>query len=172
MDRRQPLPSTFTARYIQGGAGGFSTNFQIWREGVTGAGATCADYPKNVGSSMSVTDVVRFDEHENPTLLPGCPPILCAPFVVLLPETSSTASYSSNYPPTAGADVGGWIYLNLNNGGSPAYSRTRASQNWVTVSMFAEGRFSTAVDATALANGCTPATAAGATVGPGPNTVP
>jgi len=172
MDRRQPLPSTFTARFIQGGSGGFSTNFQIWREGVTGAGATCADYPKNGGSAMFVTDVVRFDEHENPTGLAPCLPILCQLFVPLLPVTSGTASFSSNYPPPAGADVGGWMYLNLNNGGSAAYSRTRASQNWVTVSMFAEGRFSTAVDATALANGCTPATASGATIGPGPNTVP
>jgi len=172
MDRRQPLPSAFAARFIQGGSGGFNTDFQIWREGVTGAGATCADYQKNTGSSMLVTDVVRFDEHENPTLLPGCPPILCSPFVLVLPETSVTASPSSNYPPLLGADVGGWMYLNLNNGGSTAYSKTRASQNWVTVSMFAEGRYSTAVDATALANGCSPAPAGGATIRPGPNAVP
>lgn len=173
MDRRQPLPSTFAARFIQGGAGGFNTNFQIWREGVTGAGASCADYTKNAGSAMLVTDVVRFDEHENASILVPCNLlILCIPVVPVLPESSSTSTSSSNYPPLVGADVGGWIYLNLNNAGSAAYSRTRASQNWVTVSMFAEGRYSTVTDATALANGCSPAPLAGATIGPGPNSVP
>src|SRR5690242_17687903 len=46
MDRRQPLPALFTARYIQGGSGSFNADFHIWREGVTGSTAACTDYAK------------------------------------------------------------------------------------------------------------------------------
>lgn len=170
IDRRQPLPATFMARYIQGGTGAFNTNLEIWREGVTGSGAACADYQKNF--SNLVTDVVRFDEHENPTTLAPCPGILCGPSTPLLPEASSTATSSAVFPPTVGSDVGGWLYLNLNGASSTAYSKPRHSQNWVVVNMFAEGRYSVAFDATMLSNGCTAAPVAGATIGPGPNSNP
>src|SRR5688572_822448 len=32
LDARQPLPSTFAARWIEGGTGGFETYYKIWRE--------------------------------------------------------------------------------------------------------------------------------------------
>src|SRR5437899_3254131 len=66
IDRRQPLPSTFAARYIQGGTGAFATNYTIWREGLNGSGASCASYVNN--ADMSVRELIRFDEHENPFL--------------------------------------------------------------------------------------------------------
>jgi hypothetical protein len=171
MDRRQPLPATFSARFIQGGAGAFNTNFEIWREGVTGSGAACSDYAKNFGSAAAVADVVRFDEHENPYGYAPCP-ILCQPLVITLPEASSTSTSAPVFPVMTGTDIGGWMYLNLNNGGAASYSKTRHSQNWVVVSMYAEGRYSVAFDATMLSNGCTAAPAAGAPIGPGPNSVP
>jgi hypothetical protein len=170
-DRRQPLPSTFAARFIQGGSGAFNTNFQIWREGVTGANAVCDDYVKNARISMLITDAVRFDEHENPSVNVRCG-VFCGPVEPVLPESSATSTSSGLYPVMLGNDAGGWMYLNLNTPVSATYNRTHASQNWIVVNMFAEGRFSTAFDATALANGCTPAPAAGATIGPGPNSVP
>jgi len=75
------------------------------------------------------------------------------------------------------------MYLNLNNGGSTNYSAARAgfainnttvrpSQNWVIVSMFAEGRYSVDFDAAWLGNGCsapvplTTAAAPGSLIGP------
>ena len=84
-------------------------------------------------------------------------------------------------------DVGGWTYFNLNNGGDATanalsggsgffpYNATRpgfgtsftstsagffprdVSQNWVIVSMFAEGRYGVDYDAAWLGNGCSPA---------------
>lgn len=83
--------------------------------------------------------------------------------------------------------MGGWIYLDLNNGGSKSYSVTkdiggtpgpantagalaphgsttiqgpRASQNWVTVTMFGSlgtHRLAAEFDAAPLGNGCSPA---------------
>jgi hypothetical protein len=178
IDRRQPLPSTFAARYIQGGISGFATNYTIWREGVTGTGATCAATINN--SAIDIGEVVRFDEHENPFAFRRdslCAP--CAATLPTLPATSSTNTAGDAYPALGGTDVGGWLYLNLNNGGSPAYSITshstgfaastpsvfgtpRASQNWVTVTMFGtagSNPMTAELDAASLGNGCTPAAA-------------
>jgi len=187
-DRRQPLPSTFAARYIQGGPAGFATNLTIWREGFgTGTGA-CSTLLGN--AYLRTAEVVRFDEHENAFvggLGPVCDPVPCQTFTAL-PDTSSTSTVDSNiYPPMTGADVGGWIYLNLNNGGSTSYSVTkdvggapaptnlpgplapngatttkgpRPSQNWVTVTMFGNlgtNHLAGEFDAASLGNGCSPA---------------
>src|SRR4051794_21966593 len=121
-DRRQPLPATFAARFVQGGPSSFATNFTIWREGF-GNGNACAGLPPYGG--LAIGEVVRFDERENPYvaaqgLLCGAP---CGPIPPSLPATSTTATSDlSIYPAMAGTDVGGWMYLNLNNGGSTTYS--------------------------------------------------
>jgi hypothetical protein len=176
LDRRQPLPSAFAGRYIQGGPGAFATNYTIWREGLTGPGASCASHINN--SSIAIGEFIRFDEHENPSVFAFCFADPCLNLSPALPATSSTnTASSSTFPSIVGADVGGWMYLNLNNGGAPAYSITnhaagtttsaptvfgtpRASQNWVTATLFgsAGGYPMTAeFDAASLGNGCTAA---------------
>ncbi len=174
MDRRQPLPATFGARYIQGGTGAFNTDFYIWREGVIGNGASCSDYATNKGDAMRVLDEVRFDEHENPTMLVSTVRILVPSIYVDLPAASSTTTSDIIFPPlSSSGDVSGWMYLNLTNSRT-----TRPSQNWVVVSMAAEGRYQTAFSATPLGNGCSPIRAVtdapGKTnpIGPPPNTNP
>ncbi|HSY50526.1 MAG TPA: hypothetical protein VLC46_17095 [Thermoanaerobaculia bacterium] len=185
IDRRQPLPSTYAARFIQGGTTAFSTNLTIWREGF-GSGS-CAD--AKASAPLIVSDMVRFDEHENPFTIAG--PLLCTCYYPpsTLPPTSSTASSSSVYPAMGSADVGGWLYLNLDNGGSTTYSVThdaggvptptnartslapigstttlgpRPSQNWVTVTMFGHlggNQMTAEFDAASLGNGCSPGAA-------------
>ena len=115
VDRRQPLPGVFAARFIQGGASSFSTNLKIWREGVTTGAAACSAYINN--STLLVSAIVRFDEHENPTqggTGTVCSP--CGPSVTTLPETSAFATSSATYPNlSTSGDVAGWIYLNLSN---------------------------------------------------------
>jgi hypothetical protein len=182
LDRRQPLPSTFAARFVQGGTPNFFTNLTIWREGI-GTG-TCAT--SLATGQMVVPEIVRFDEHENPYVFGGCiePGSDCP---VILPATSTTNTAGLNFPGLSGADVGGWIYINANNGGSTTYSVTenlggasvqtnartalapagstttvgpRPSQNWITTSMFgiiAGNHITAELDATPLGNGCTPA---------------
>jgi len=203
-DRRQPLPSTFAARWIQGATALFNTDYKIWREGVTGPNAACSAYSANSGSGMRVVDLVRFDEHENPTTLASG--VIISPFpttTVTLPETSRTSVSSAIYPlpSTAAGDPAGWMYLNLNNGGATAYSVTsagvssstfptprdfrtgtstaigvRQNQNWVIVSMFAEGRYAVDFDAAHLGNGCSPSPAVTNSttnpIGPAPNVTP
>jgi hypothetical protein len=192
MDRRQPLPSTFAARYIQGGVGAFATNLTIWREAF-GIGS-CAD--AFASGNMIVSEIVRFDEHENPNTSTPCPTLCPAPTPPMLNATASTSTFSGTYPDISTADLGGWFYLNLNNGGSTAYSVTkeisgqrlptnertnlspigsatvgpRPSQNWVTVTLFGTAttgnRFTGEFDAAPLGNGCSPAVGKGAVIGP------
>jgi hypothetical protein len=173
VDRRQPLPGVFAARYINGGTGGFNTEFAIWREGVTGSelenpGDTCDDYVLN--SALPYTEAVRFDEQENPTfLVPECRVSPCIELEGTLPETSSTPVDDDGdgvFPPdtAATANLGGWMYLNLHHGldeGTFAADRPfGASQNWVNVRMTAEGRYGVDFDAAFLGNGCSAVPAA------------
>lgn len=152
-DRRQPLPSVFAARWIEGGASGFETWYKIWREGQTdfADANSCATWDNNV---TIVSELVRFDEAENAwgdvPVSRVSPPITTE---FTLPETSLTSvSDASIYPQVTNGAIGGWMYLNLDNDGFDDI----ASQNWVVVSMRAEGRYSVDFDAAWLANGCTP----------------
>ena len=163
-DRRQPLPSTFAARFIQGGTAAFATNYTVWREGF-GKGACGASLAFN--GALQAMEIVRFDETDNPNVTPPCVILCGGPTIPTLPATSASSTASGTYPSISTADVGGWMYLNLNNGGSTGYSVTthsvvgdvptiitgagsrsvlaptgsqtvgpRPSQNWVTLTMF------------------------------------
>jgi hypothetical protein len=151
-DRRQPLPSVFAARWINGGASGFQTFYKIWREGDTANGdRTCATWDDNV---TNVAELVRFDEAE--TAVGDVPVSRISPPITTeftLPETSLTSvADASIYPQLANGAVAGWMYLNLDNSTTDS---PLASQNWVVVSMRSEGRYSVDFDAAWLANGCT-----------------
>jgi len=116
-----------------------------------------------------------YDERENPTFYDsgGCAGPPTCPAVPSFPVTASIATAFTAYFPASSqsGDVGGWLFLNLNNGGSPAYSSARnyffgtttrgprQSQAWVVTSMFAEGRYAVEMDAAAVGNGCSPAPA-------------
>ena len=141
-DRRQPLPSVFSARYIDGGPTSFLTNFTIWREGVATASKDPCDFAANAKLALRHASVVRFDEHENATAVAAD---ASTPATMLLPSSSAILP-----PSSAAGDHGGWLWLSLDNG-----TMKRPSQNWVIVQMYAEGRYGVDFDATFLANGCT-----------------
>jgi hypothetical protein len=139
-DRRQPLPSTFAAHWISGGPGTLATSFKIWRDGVTGPDAGC-DVESNTANT--VTEFVRFDEDENPS---------ASGAVALDSASQVSVAETAVFPPNAGGDVAGWMYMNLDNGSDAGDEH--ATQGWVVISMAAEGRFSVDLDAAALGNGC------------------
>jgi len=160
IDRRQPLPSLFAARWINGGTGSFQTSFKIWREGVNN-GTVCSTLDDN--GFLTVTESVVFDEDENGEGVAGADIIVSPPIGVddiTLPETSLTSIADSDVFPQSILDTetAGWVYLNLHHGGlNPVQEGLGyASQNWVVVSMRAEGRYSVDFDAAWLGNGCTP----------------
>jgi hypothetical protein len=166
-DRRQPLPSRFAARWINGGSTDFQTWFKIWREGTPTLGVTCG--AAQARAVTLVTEMLTFDEQENPFPRVGEDTIIISPPPaelpgVRLPETSRTSVANANVfaQPTNGA-VAGWIYMNLDNDETDNI----ASQNWVIVSMRAEGRYSVDFDAAWLGNGCSPAEAVSVGTGTG-----
>lgn len=150
VDRRQPLPSVFASRFIQGGTTAFMTDFVFWREGVSKAAGDCS---ASANAAMPVATIVRFDEFENPTMVAA---------TAQTPATASISTASSLMPPLSGQSLTGWMYIDLDNrgvstesAGARAYSSTaRSSQNWVVVRMRAEGRYGVDYDATTLRNGC------------------
>ncbi|HVR41386.1 MAG TPA: hypothetical protein VMU84_19985 [Thermoanaerobaculia bacterium] len=160
IDRRQPLPAAFAARYIEGGLSGFLTGFVVWRQGIVPPGSPCAEYSRN---QQDIREVIRFDERENAFIKtePGgftIPPKDPGPPATIRIRTENT----SIFPALTSGDVGGWMYLNLT---SPTTTQT---QGWVVSTMTAEGRFATAFDAAPLGNGCSSPPAVPAVIGPMP----
>ncbi len=154
-DRRQPLPSTFAARWISGSEGSFATTFNVWREGRTNATAGCS---VTSNATIGYPDVVRFDEDENPTALARDFCIVCPP-----PEWSSPALWRNDakgggyeLPPNPDGAAAGWMYFNLDTsaGGIPEPGAI-ALQNWIVVSMSSAG-YSVDFDAASMGNGCSP----------------
>jgi hypothetical protein len=158
-DARQPLPSTFAARWINGGTGAFNTWLQIWRDGVTGPAASCAGYAQN--GKVVVAESVSFDEDENGEGVSGeeIMPPLVGRDLITLPATSVTAAGEEAVFPQRmfGKRVAGWLYLNLDDGDGE--DGRGAHQNWVVVHMRAQGTYSAAFDAAWLGNGCSPVAA-------------
>src|SRR5207244_1242680 len=115
-DRRQPLPSAFMPRFIQGSTGAFNTNLWIWHEAIAAPTACPLAYASN--SRIPFAEGVRFDEHENPTYhTPGCNAPPCPPTPPGIPSVSSLPATSTFLPLLSqSGDVAGWLYLNLNNG--------------------------------------------------------
>ena len=168
LDGRQPLPSVFAARWIQGGASSFQTELKIWREGSTSRSVTCATHDDNV---LALAEIVRFDEAENAvgdtgrgfvrggvsTNRPGY-----FPTETTLPATTRTSvADASIYPQLTNGAIAGWMYVNLDNDsrtffGEIEFIQPWTSQNWIVSSMRAEGRYSVDMDAAALGNGCSP----------------
>lgn len=181
IDRRQPLPSTFVARWIGGGPTSFASDFRIWREVPFGNDASCSDYGTNATQTME--EIVRFDEHENASVTYSNLPIDGAP---KLPATARINNSGGTLPYPTTNDLGGWLYFALSNSGSTSYSvsgthtyarpgiAVRQSQAWVVSSFSAAGKYVVSNDAIALGNGCSaaPPTSSQQQLGPAPNPSP
>lgn len=182
-DRRQPLPSAWAARFLQGSNGGFMTDFLMWRESTAAANATCGTVRQGVETELA--EVVRFDERENPMgFSPTCI-VTCPTGPNYLPAAARVSSFSDYLPALTTSDVQGWIYFNADNGGSPNYHAARdmtsgsattngprPGQSWILPLMTAEGRYSMAMAATMLANGCSPSARKEAVIRPASNATP
>jgi hypothetical protein len=172
-DRRQPLPATFAARWIEGGTGSLETALKIWRESSTTSGPACRDYGTKL---QTYHELAVFDDEENGVGADpeGCP-ITCIEVNFVLPSTGRYAIDDGTFPQPRNGAVAGWMYLNL------ALKREKDNerhQAWVVTSMRAEGRYSVDSDATALGNGCSPSFVASelnnglGTIGPAENINP
>jgi hypothetical protein len=152
-DARQPLPSRFAVRWVNGGPGEFETYLEIWRQSFTGRNIACNTLDDNW--VLEVADSVVFDENENGEGIEhfGCSFECVGPEYPFLPSTSwnPVIPGSEIFPQVVLSNSSaGWLYLNLDDHNP----ENGAHQNWVVVSMRAQGRYSGDMDGAALGNGC------------------
>ncbi len=159
-DQREGMGSTFAVRYNDGGAFSGGTSLVVWRDAkrtifpFSCALTAPAPYP------LGQTQIVIFDEDENPDVPESSPFSPVIPGTSLLPFPWETQSTQVNGPDFPVPFNFGWLYLNLN--AAVAGSQVPFEpimQNWVTALMDADGRFSVGFDAIQLDNVTDPATA-------------
>jgi hypothetical protein len=156
-DNREPLPTTFATRYLEGGGFTGGTDLIIWRDSKFPPGGNCTTGPSYGG--LFHVQTLSFDEFENPlTIVGGGPSGGPTPgdTCTFCNETQRVEVGSDTLP--TNADFG-WLYLNLNHGSAtdvllgPGYDNI--AQAWVTTVMDADGRFSVGFDAIQLDNAST-----------------
>jgi hypothetical protein len=151
-DNREGLGNVFAVRYINGGVFSGGSSLLTWRDSkYAELPFSCAlPYPSHF--PLGQEQVVVFDEEENYEVPEGCQISPCPPTEGIIPfpwEAQRTEVGSSALPTTFSF---GWMFLNLNfiNGGLPQFDPLM--QNWVSVVMDADGRFSVGFDAIQLGN--------------------
>lgn len=137
---REALPTTFGARFVNGGAFSGGTDYIVWREGNAAAtGYSCSLAGPSAWYPLDVGQIVIFDEEEQPVEASSCPSgdPTCTVTVTIPNEAQRTSVADDLLSPF---DFG-WTFLNLQHTKLiPAYGDVFA-QAWVTVDMKAEGRY-------------------------------
>lgn len=160
IDNREPLASTWAARFLAGGDFDGGTKYHVWRDSKVNPDSEpvplCA-----VGPSwfpLNETQVVAFDEEEDAEELcfvfgggfvsppddpddPTCFPL----------ETQHVTVGEGDLDPSWDF---GWMYLNLNFSLAPPTAVDPIAQSWVVTQMSALGRFSVGYAATQLTSAC------------------
>lgn len=139
-DGREPLPTIYEARYLNGGVMDAGTDFYVWRETVGGtpSAVPCGNSPAWV--PLATQPVAFFDEVESVT-------DVSQPFPIAL-----------NVQPTLGISPYsfGQAFLDLQHAGvTPLYGAPNA-QAWVGWFSRATGRFAESVPAASFPIACTP----------------
>jgi hypothetical protein len=153
LDYREPLATTFAARFYQNAAFTGGTDYLVWRDSLFNVyfgdedGFSCAAGPD--WFPLNERQVVFFDEQENPES--ACTISPCPEEDILFPlETQRVSIEDLDVSPESG-----WTYMNLNqlwNVGPR--SVVFAAQAWVTAVHSAEGRFSAGLPAVQLDSMC------------------
>ncbi len=152
-DNREGLGNIFAVRYLNGGVFDGGTSLLTWRDAKRTINPFSCALSFPAPFPLGQNQVVVFDEEENFEVPEGCTVSPCPPTQGIQPfpwEAQRTEVGSSALP--AAPDFG-WIFLNLNSvvAGSQVPFEP-LMQNWVTVAMDAEGRFSVGFDAIQLGN--------------------
>ena len=160
VDEREPLSSMFASRYILSGLFDGGTDLIVWRDSKTDTASSHSCGGSFSWFPLNQTDVVAFDEQENPADLcfrgDNISPPTGGADTCFPAEAQRVNLANSNVPggatPNPPFDFG-WIYLNLNTSVTGGLFNPTA-QAWVTTVMNASGRFSVGYDAIQLDSVC------------------
>ena len=162
-DQREPLATSFASHFV-GDQGTAATNdLLVWRDTkVAPVGAAGVHSCKTVPSwfPLAQTDVVAFDEQENPADLCFLPDNVSPPIggpQTCFPLATQRVSIQAGNPlgfPLDTPFTDGWLYLNLNHtvAGDPVPG---VAQAWVENAQSTQGRFAVGFHAFALDNAAT-----------------
>ncbi|MEA2560388.1 MAG: hypothetical protein QOH06_1892 [Acidobacteriota bacterium] len=152
-DGREPLPTTWASRYLNGGPFDGGTSLLIWRE----TNRTTEPYRCTRSGPLSwypldTEQALVFDEFENPVEEATCTEDPDCPFRVEIANAAQRIDVKNGLETPFDF---GWVYLNLQHA-DLAYA-DNAAQSWVIVVMDASGRFSIGYDVLQLDNANDPA---------------
>jgi hypothetical protein len=156
-DNREPLATTFAARYLNGGDFNGGASLVVWRDSKVNQGPFTCPAIQGVRPPwfpLAKTQVVIFDEQEQPVITeePVGPPPPPGPE----PFPAEAQRVRVDGPELAVPFSFGWIYLNLNT--STGSVVDPFAQAWVETVMDAQGRFSVGFNAFQLDNASQPNT--------------
>jgi hypothetical protein len=153
-DGREPLPTVWAARFLEGGAFTGGTDYIYWRDSRRqGAAFPCNQRPSWYPIIWEFHRTTAFDEQENPEQ-PGCF-VTCPPQPSPFPAESGRVALDSPALPLI-FDFG-WWFLDMKT--NPFANPDAAlSQSWVGALHEAQGMFSVGLEAEPLDGGCAPST--------------
>ena len=154
-DGREPLPTVWESRYLNGGAFTGGTSMIYWRDSrIRNQPFVCGHPPNWYPLLSEYQSTVFFDEEEQVAAL-ICPPITCPPPPSFFPAESGRVRVGGTALPVP--YTFGWIYLDMKTfPRSP--SRPGATQAWLGTIHEAMGIFSVGYEADPRDSGCNPLT--------------
>ncbi|HEY2293832.1 MAG TPA: hypothetical protein VGM86_24270 [Thermoanaerobaculia bacterium] len=151
VDNRQPLPTTWGSRYVNGGAFSGGTDVLVWRD----SGQVVKPFPcgtQPAGFPLAFASEVTFDEQEHAQTIPlfPVPPGYQPPGPVPGAFGAEANRVHVGGPAFPVPFNFGWFFLELNAPHVGGY----VLQSWVETIMKAQGQYSVGFSATPFANGC------------------
>lgn len=151
-DGREPLPSRWALRYLEGGAFTGGTDLLAWREGLSaGEPFPCGDAGLTGGYPLALSPSTVFDEQENPDASGGtCSAEGCASGLGVRLAAANRLRVGEDLP---AASPFGFLELDLSRPGEGG-AAGEPLQGWVGALVSANGRYSVGLEATPLATAC------------------
>ncbi len=153
-DGREPLPTVWASRYINGGAFTGGTDFIYWRNiNQRGEPFLCTQRPAWYPIRLEDAQIWVFDEEENIDTV-ACFPVP-APCTLGSPFPAETGRVAVGGVALPVPFSFGWWFLDMKTGTAPGFA---SSQAWVGAIHDAQGRFSVGLAGDPLDDGCKPLT--------------
>ncbi len=156
-DNREPLVSSFAARFLNGGAFTGGTSLVAWRDPKVNQAAFACPAVYGVRPTwypLGQEGVVIFDEQEHPYIPPTPPFFPPPPLDPTIPFRTAATRAKVGGPTFAVPYSFGWLYLNMNTtvvaAGANPPEDPAAAQAWITVIHDSNGRFSVGYSAMQL----------------------
>jgi hypothetical protein len=156
-DARQPLPTSWGSRYVNGGDFSGGTDVVVWRDsGRTVTPFACGTHP--AGFPLLLASEVTFDEEEQPVLpqlFPGSPPPPgSAPELMAFPAEANRIHLGGPAFPLPFNF--GWLFFDLTVPNPSSQAGSDVRQSWMETILKAQGQYSVGFSATPFGSLCSP----------------